>query len=97
MLLSTCPVPTYRGGGGLHFLSQKCPFQRFLGTCMGFNMGQRWLKIALNHLFEHPKWSGNNFGKNHFSTTIGPTDDPRNPTLVRALCLLHHSVVPIRP
>ena len=30
------------------------------------NMGQIRLKIALNYLFEHPKWSRNNFGKNHF-------------------------------
>ena len=30
------------------------------------NMGQRWLKMALNHLFEHRKWSTSNFGKNHF-------------------------------
>ena len=27
------------------------------------NMGQIWLKVALNHLVEHPKWSRNNFGK----------------------------------
>ena len=26
-------------------------------------MGQKWVKIALNHLFEHPKWCRNNFGK----------------------------------
>ena len=30
------------------------------------NMGQIWLKLALDHLFELPKWSKNNFGKNHF-------------------------------
>ena len=30
------------------------------------NMGQKWLKIALGHLFEDPKWSRNNFGKNCF-------------------------------
>ena len=30
------------------------------------NMHQIRLKIALNHLFEHPQWSRNNFGKNHF-------------------------------
>ena len=25
------------------------------------NMGQIWVKIALDHLFELPKWSRNNF------------------------------------
>ena len=29
------------------------------------HVGPRWLKIALNHLFEHPKWYRNNFGKTH--------------------------------
>ena len=30
------------------------------------NMGEIWLKIALNCLFEHSEWSGNNFGKTAF-------------------------------
>ena len=36
-----------------------------------FEMLQMWLKMALNHLFEHPMWSRNTFGKiifNHFCT-----------------------------
>ena len=48
------------------------------------NMGKIWLKIALNHLFEHPKWFGANFGKKSFLTIFGPTSEPRNPTLARA-------------
>ena len=39
------------------------------------NVGPIWLKIALNHLFEHPKWSRNDFGKK-FLTTFGPIGDP---------------------
>ena len=35
------------------------------------HVGPRWLKIALNYLFEHPKRSKNNLGK--FLTTFGPT------------------------
>ena len=34
------------------------------------NMRHKWLKIAVNHLFEHPKWSGNSLGKS-FLTTFG--------------------------
>ena len=30
------------------------------------SMGQRWLKMALNHLFEHQKWLTNNVRKNRF-------------------------------
>ena len=55
-------------------------------------MGQLRLKIASNHLFEHPKWSRNNFEEKSFLTTFGPTSDLRNPTLTRAPCTL---VVPI--
>ena len=39
-------------------------FKGFFGLAWA-HAGPRWLKIALNHLFEHPKWSRNNFGKNH--------------------------------
>ena len=34
------------------------------------------LKTAQKHLFEHPKWSRNNFGKNHFFRP----GDPGGPT-----------------
>ena len=47
-----------------------CLFQGFWELAQA-NMGQKWLKMALDHLFEHPKWSRNNFGKiffNHFWT-----------------------------
>ena len=30
------------------------------------NTGFRWLKIASDQLFEHPKWSRNNFEKKSF-------------------------------
>ena len=40
------------------------------------NIGQKWLKIALNHLFEHPEWSRNNFGQNHFSPLLDPHVTP---------------------
>ena len=40
------------------------------------NMGQIWLKIASNHLFEHPKWSRNKFGKNHFRPLLDPQVTP---------------------
>ena len=41
-----------RGSPVLHCQSQNCPFQGVFGACMSI-------------LFELPKWSGNNFGKNH--------------------------------
>ena len=43
------------------------------------------LKTANKHLFEHPKWSRNNFEKNHFfrpGDPGGPTVGPR----LRGLC-----------
>ena len=60
------------------------PFKAFLEIAWA-NMGQKWVKIALNHLFEHPKGCRNNFGKNHFRLT----SDPCNRT--RARSALHHS------
>ena len=58
------------------------------------NMHQRWLKIALNHLFEHQKWITHTFGEKSCSTTFGPTCDPCNPTPAPTLCTLHHSSMP---
>ena len=47
----------------MHIVGPKiAPFQGSLGLAWA-SMGQIQLKIALNHLFEHPKWSRNNFGK----------------------------------
>ena len=37
----------------------------------GSNMAQKSLK-SLNHLFEHPKWSGNNYGGHHFLALLDP-------------------------
>ena len=53
--------------------SLNCPFAHFKGfwDVAWATMGQQWLEIALNHLFEHPKWSRNKFGKN-----LGPFLDP---------------------
>ena len=51
-------------------------------------MGHHRLKKGLKHLFEHPKWSRNQFEKT-FCTIFGPTDDPCNPTLARALRALN--------
>ena len=36
------------------------------------HVGPRWLKMALNHFFEHPNRSRNTFGKNHFWPLLGP-------------------------
>ena len=55
-------------------------------------MGQTWLKIALNHLSEHPKWSQEQLSKELSLTPFGPTGDPRKPTRARAPRTL---VVPI--
>ena len=43
-------------------------------------MRQQGLKMAQTHLFEHPKWSRNNFGNNDFfraGDPGGPTVGPR--------------------
>ena len=51
-----------------------------IAYCKGFweltwaNMGQTWLTIALNHLFE--KWPTNNFRKNHFRPLLDPQVTP---------------------
>ena len=34
------------------------------------NMGQKQLKAALDHLFEHPKYLRNKFGKSHFGSLL---------------------------
>ena len=44
--------------GPLRDASKRC-----FGELAWANMGQIWLKITLNHLFEHPNIK---FGKNHF-------------------------------
>ena len=51
-------------------------------------MGHHGLKTGLKHLFEHPKWSRNQFEKK-ICTIFGPTYDPCNPTLARALRALN--------
>ena len=40
------------------------------------HVGPRWLKIALNHLFELRKWSKNNLGKNHIRPLLDPQVTP---------------------
>ena len=40
------------------------------------NMRQKWVKISLNHLFEHLKWCRNNFGKNLFGLILDPQVTP---------------------
>ena len=55
-------------------------------------MGQKWLKIASNHLFEHPKRSWNNFGKKTLLITFGPTSEVHNPTLACATCMMVVSI-----
>ena len=49
----------------LHYQSPNCPFA-------WAHMGLRWLQIAFNHLFEHPKRCRNNFGRNHFGPLLDP-------------------------
>ena len=39
------------------------------------------LKTAYEHLFEHPKWSRNNFGKNLFFALGTLVDPPLAPTV----------------
>ena len=50
-------------------------FKAFLELAWA-HVGPRWLKIALKHLFEHPKWCGNHFGKNHFRPHSDPPATP---------------------
>ena len=49
------------------------------------NMGQTFLKIALNHLLSTPSGMGTILEKS-FLTTVGPTSEPCNPTLACAPC-----------
>ena len=71
----------------IHIVGPKIAHFKAFWELAWANMDQIWLKIASNRLFEHPKLSKNNFGKNHF----GPLLDPqvtRNPTLERAPCIV---------
>ena len=40
------------------------------------HVGPTWLKMALNHSFEHPKWCRNTFKKNHFGQLLDPQGTP---------------------
>ena len=70
--MQTPPPPLYE----LTVLS--CTLAHFKGfwDFAWANMGQIRLKIALNHLFEHPEWSRSNFRKKIFLTILGPSCDP---------------------
>ena len=61
------------------FWSQNGPFSRYVGIFDGPKRATHGLKTAEKHLFEHPKWSRNNFGKNDFfrpGDPGGPTAGP---------------------
>ena len=61
----------------LHCQSQNYPFQGFLGPVRA-SVSQRWLQMALNHLFGPPSGLGTTLEKSFF-TTLGSTGDPCNP------------------
>ena len=44
------------------------PLSMLLGSMGRYAAKQNQLKTAQNHLFDHPKWSSNNFGKKSMST-----------------------------
>ena len=52
-------------------LTQKAHFQGLLDLCSVIT-GQHGLKTGQKHLFEHPKWSRNKFGKNNFGPFLDP-------------------------
>ena len=48
--------------------------------------GPKWVKIASNHLFQHPEWFRNKFGKNHFRPLFDLRMTPTNSALAHAQC-----------
>ena len=58
-------------------------FQGILGFSMAQKASPR-LKTALKHLFEHPKWSRNKFGKNEFFRPGDPGGPTVGPNRARA-------------
>ena len=64
----------------IHFWSHNGPFSRHFGIFHG----PKHVTMA-KHLFEHPKWSRNNFGKVISFAPGTPVDPPLAPT-VRGLC-----------
>ena len=68
-----------------HFCSKNGPFSRYYGILHGPKFVTTTLKLA-KHLFEHPKWSGNQFQKSIFFAPGPLVDPPLAPTVSGACC-----------